>query len=144
VIKKALNSVKLGKNETVFDNRDYEKEINSANSTEEVEAIREEVLLRIIEKFPPRGKTEKTKSNYSSSQPLIQQNDHKTLEKLVREISKMNDNNDKIKGLEEQLTQMQEQNRNLEKQLSNSQQSSAQIESMQKELQTLKEPKKFN
>jgi hypothetical protein len=56
----------------------------------------------------------------------------------------MNDNNTKIKNLEERFAQMQEQGKVLEKQLNNSQQSSAQIEGMQKELQTLKEPKKSN
>jgi hypothetical protein len=56
----------------------------------------------------------------------------------------MNDNNIKIKKLEEQLTQIHEQNRNLEKQLSNSQQNSPQIENIQKKFQILKEPKKFN
>src|SRR6185295_19895797 len=123
--------------------RDYEKEINNAGSPEEVEAIREEILLRIMEKSPERGTNEKTKSNYPGIR-LTQQNDYKVLEKLVQEISKMNNNNTKIKTLEEQLTQIQEQNKGLEKRLNNSQQSSAQIEGIQKELQALKEPKKFN
>ncbi|CAI2184840.1 17329_t:CDS:2, partial [Funneliformis geosporum] len=122
VIKKALGNAKLERNKIILDNRNYEKEINEANSTEEVEALREEFLLGIMENFPLQKATEKPKSNYSSSWST-QPKDHKILKKLVQEISKMNDNNTKIKILEEQLIQIQEQNRHLESQLNNFQQS---------------------
>jgi hypothetical protein len=82
VIKKALNNTELEKNKAVF--ADYEKEINNATSPEEVEATREEILLRILEKFPARRKTEKTKSNYSGSELPTRQDDQKLLEKLVQ------------------------------------------------------------
>jgi hypothetical protein len=123
VIKKALSNAKLERNKTILDNRNYEKEINEANSTEEVEALREEFLLGIVEKFPLRKTVEKPTPNYSDSWSTPPK-DHKVLEKLVQEISKMNDNNTKIKNLEEQLIKIQEQNRHLESQLNNFQQSS--------------------
>jgi hypothetical protein len=109
-----------------------------------VEALREEILLCIMEKFPFRVTNEQTRPNYSSNFLSTCQKDHKALERLVQEISKMNRNGDEIKDLKEQLDKMQEQSRELEKQLNNSQQSSVQAESTQKESQILKESQKFN
>jgi DNA polymerase III delta prime subunit len=117
VIRKALNNAGLKKNRTVFDNFDYEKEINNADSVEEVEALREKTLLCIMEKFPFRETNKQARPNYSGNFLSTQQNGHKVLEKLVHEISKMNENSVEIKNLEERLTKMQEKSRELKKQL---------------------------
>lgn len=135
VIKKSLNNAKLEKNKIILDNRNYEKEIKEANSIEEVEAIREEFLLGIMEKFPAQKTAEKAKVNYSGS--WSSNHDHKVLEKLVQEISKMNDSNIKVKNLEEQLTQIQEQNRHLEGQLNNFKQNSFQAKNLQSRFRNL-------
>jgi len=144
IIKKALNSTKLEKNETILENRDYEKEISNAKFPEEVEAIREEVLLRIAEKFPERRATEKTKANYSNNLSPTSQNNHQILEKLIKEISKTSNNNkkDSIKDLKVQLIKLQEQNDDLKNQLSSSHQNSIQAKDLQNRFQILEEQTK--
>lgn len=144
IIKKALNSAKLEKNKTIFDNRDYEKEINNANSPEEVEVIQEEFLLHIVENFPEQGigRAERTKPNYSSNYSLTKQKDHKILEKLVEELVKMGDNKDNIQNLENKLAQSEQKTKEVAEQLNNFQQNAArEAQRLKKETHPSNKPK---
>ncbi|CAH1767968.1 1079_t:CDS:2, partial [Entrophospora sp. SA101] len=104
-IQRALNDANFEKDENILENYDYKKEIDNATSPEEVEAIREEILLRITEKSKKYKQipTEKTKiiKNYFNDNKKPTQGNNKTLEKLVQELTKMNGNKDSIRSLEE-------------------------------------------
>ena len=128
-----------------MENYDYKKEINNATSPEEVEVIREEVLLRITEKFKKHKQTptEKIKiiKNYFNDKP--NQNSNKVLEKLVQELTKMNGNKDSIRSLEEQLDQSKQQTKEIAEQLNNLRQTaSLETQKWKKEIQDSKQ--KFN
>jgi len=128
-----------------LENYDYKKEINNATSPEEVEVIREEVLLRITEKFKKHKQTptEKIKiiKNYFNDKP--NQNSNKVLEKLVQELTKMNGNKDSIRSLEEQLDQSKQQTKEIAEQLNNLRQTaSLETQKWKKEIQDSKQ--KFN
>jgi len=63
IIQQRLNKVKLKKEDLELESRDYEEKINSANSCEDIEIIREETLLKIERRFtllkPKKSETEK-------------------------------------------------------------------------------------
>ena len=118
VIQRALNNANFEKDENILENYDYKEKIENAASPEEVEAIREEILLRITEKSKKYRQipTEKAKiiKNYSNGK-LIQNN--KALEKLVQELIKINDNKDSIQSLEEKLSQSEQQTKEIAEKL---------------------------
>ena len=118
VIQRALNNANFEKDENILENYDYKKEIENAASLEEVETIREEILLRIAEKSKKYRQipTEKAKiiKNYSNGKPI---QNNKTLEKLVQELIKINDNKDSIQSLEEKLTQSEQQTKEIAEKL---------------------------
>jgi DNA repair ATPase RecN len=122
-----------------LDNRNYEKKISDATSSEEVEAVREEILLLITEKSKNQEQTptKRTKAMkiYSNNKPLIQNND-KVLEKLVKEITKLKDNRDSIQSLENKLDQSEQQTKKLEEQLNNLRQNAVlEAQKLKKEIQ---------
>ena len=118
MIQKALNNANFEKDENILENYDYKKEIENAASPEEIEAIREEILLKIAEKSKKYRQTltEKAKiiKNYSNDKPI---QNNKTLEKLVRELIKVNDNKDNIRSLEEKLSQSEQQTKEIAEKL---------------------------
>jgi len=118
VIQKALNNANFEKDENILENYDYKKEIENAASPEEVEVIREEILLKVAEKSKKYRQTltEKAKiiKNYSNDKPI---QNNKTLEKLVRELIKVNDNKDNIRSLEEKLSQSEQQTKEIAEKL---------------------------
>jgi len=50
VIQRTLNNANFEKDKNILENFDYKKKIENAASPEEIEAIREEILLKIAEK----------------------------------------------------------------------------------------------
>jgi len=118
VIQRALNNANFEKDESILENYDYKEKIENAASPEEVEAIREEILLRITEKSKKYRQipTEKAKiiKNYSNGKPI---QNNKALEKLVQELIKINDNKDSIQSLEEKLSQSEQQTKEIAEKL---------------------------
>ena len=154
LIKKALNSARLENNETILTGRNYETEINNAVSSEEVEAIREEFLLKIAEKsqnylpyqaFP--NKKAKAGKNYSSSQvPTVPSND-KILKDLIQELSKINNkqiNLGSIQDLKNKLIKTKQKSSELKSQFYNLQEKfNFETQNLNQEIQNLKEQNKF-
>ena len=148
-IQRALNDANFEKDENILENYDYKKEIDNAASPEEVEVIREEVLLKITEKSKKYKQipTEKTKiiKNYFNDNKKPTQGNNKTLEKLVQELTKMNDNKDSIRSLEEQLAQSKQQTKEIAEQLNKLRQTAAlETQKLKKEIQNSKQKSNFN
>ena len=161
LIKKALNNADLEKSKIVLVGQDYEKEISNAVSVEEVEAIREEVLFKIIQNSKDyssdreffsnkKAKTEhKTSSkNFGDQFPSTSQND-KILKDLIREFSRTNNNyqqsnTSNIQDLEDKLIKTKQKSNKLKNRLHNLQESfNSETKKFNRQIQNLKEQNKF-
>jgi len=135
--------------------RDYKTEINNAVSLEEVEVIREEVLLQIAEKSQNSLSSDqffsnrkgKSGKNYSSSQVPTAPSNDKIIKDLIQELSKINNkqsNLGNIQDLENKLIKTKQKSSELKSQFHNLQKKfSSEAQNLNQEIQNLKEQNKF-
>jgi hypothetical protein len=161
LIKKALNNADLEKSKIVLVGQDYEKEISNAASVEEVEAIREEVLFKIIQNSKgyssdrelfsnKKEKTEhKTSSKNFGDQFLLTSQNDKILKDLIREFSRTNNNyqqsnTSNIQDLEDKLIKTKQKSNKLKNRLHNLQENfNSETKKFSQQIQNLKEQNKF-